>query len=155
MKNTKGKKCTQCKKYRLNEVFSLRPDTGRLHTICKLCIEIYRKEYRKIHPYNYFYTLSPEKKKKFREYYIKYSKTPKGKLISSRAVKKWEAKNREKVKIHRKINNLIRDKKLERKPCIVCGDKKSDAHHPDYSKPLEVMWLCRLHHKAEHSRLLN
>lgn len=26
-------------------------------------------------------------------------------------------------------------------------------HHPDYSKPLEVVWMCRPCHLAEHKRL--
>ena len=31
--------------------------------------------------------------------------------------------------------------------CSECGaDCKPDAHHPDYSKPLDVVWLCRTCH---------
>ncbi len=41
---------------------------------------------------------------------------------------------------------------LKRKSCEKCGAKKTDGHHPDYSKPLEVVWLCRKHHKAAHGR---
>ncbi len=36
---------------------------------------------------------------------------------------------------------------LTQKPCEVCGKMKSQAHHNDYSKPLEVRWLCPKHHK--------
>jgi hypothetical protein len=36
-------------------------------------------------------------------------------------------------------------------PCEVCGDLKVTAHHDDYSKPLDVRWLCRLHHSRAHS----
>lgn len=32
-----------------------------------------------------------------------------------------------------------------------CSEKKPDAHHPDYSKPLEVIWLCRTHHQQLHN----
>lgn len=37
-------------------------------------------------------------------------------------------------------------------PCEVCGVTKVHAHHTDYSKPLEVRWLCHEHHKAEHRK---
>lgn len=36
-------------------------------------------------------------------------------------------------------------------PCLVCGDEKSEAHHPDYSSPLDVVWLCPAHHKQAHA----
>lgn len=33
--------------------------------------------------------------------------------------------------------------------CEKCHEKKPlDKHHPDYNKPLEVMWLCRSCHKV-------
>lgn len=31
-------------------------------------------------------------------------------------------------------------------PCSVCGEIKVEAHHADYDRPLEVVWLCRKHH---------
>lgn len=39
---------------------------------------------------------------------------------------------------------------IEKKPCQVCGAFDSQAHHEDYSKPLEVIWLCRRHHLETH-----
>lgn len=30
--------------------------------------------------------------------------------------------------------------------CEICPEVKIEAHHSDYSKPLEVRWLCRYHH---------
>lgn len=48
------------------------------------------------------------------------------------------------------VNNAIRDNKLFKEPCEICGDKKSHAHHDDYSKPLNVRWLCAAHHKQWH-----
>lgn len=35
-------------------------------------------------------------------------------------------------------------------PCWVCGEK-AEAHHPDYSRPLDVVWLCSPHHKQAHA----
>lgn len=42
--------------------------------------------------------------------------------------------------------------RLKQEPCIKCGDENSQMHHDDYSKPLEVTWLCRECH-LEHHRL--
>lgn len=41
---------------------------------------------------------------------------------------------------------------LIRKPCEVCGDVKSQGHHDDYTKPLEVRWLCHAHHCEVHGK---
>lgn len=45
----------------------------------------------------------------------------------------------------------IREGRLMRAPCEVCGAAKSDAHHDDYAKPLAVRWLCRSCHKKHHA----
>lgn len=41
----------------------------------------------------------------------------------------------------------IRTGILVRQPCCECGKSKSEAHHEDYAKPLDVQWLCRFHHR--------
>lgn len=40
---------------------------------------------------------------------------------------------------------------LVRQPCEVCAAEKVQAHHDDYSKPLDVRWLCRPHHDEHHA----
>ena len=35
-------------------------------------------------------------------------------------------------------------------PCEGCGTTNVQAHHDDYSKPLDVRWLCLTHHAAHH-----
>lgn len=42
---------------------------------------------------------------------------------------------------------------LERMPCVICGDKKSVAHHESYEKPLDVVWYCCVHHAARHKQM--
>lgn len=56
------------------------------------------------------------------------------------------------------VGNAIQRQKLKKQPCFVCGETKVDAHHPDYSRPLDVIWLCRPHHiklHAEHMKYKN
>ena len=48
--------------------------------------------------------------------------------------------------------HAIRSGKLARQPCEQCGTEPAQAHHDDYSQPLNVRWLCRHHHR-EHHRL--
>jgi len=42
---------------------------------------------------------------------------------------------------------------LQPQPCAVCGCEKAVAHHEDYTKPLDVTWLCRTHHQLRHSEI--
>ena len=64
-------------------------------------------------------------------------------------------KNNKRYKGERKAQSLlwkaIDRGKIVRQPCEVCGCEKADAHHQDYNKPLEVIWLCRKHHKEWHN----
>lgn len=54
----------------------------------------------------------------------------------------------EAYRAHTAVNNAIRDGRLEKEPCLFCGDVEVHGHHRDYSKPLDVVWLCpRCHHR--------
>lgn len=50
------------------------------------------------------------------------------------------------------VNNAVRDGRLEKWPCQVCGNAKSVGHHVDYDNPLGVVWLCQAHHKQVHAQ---
>lgn len=39
---------------------------------------------------------------------------------------------------------------LQKQNCSVCGDPNSEAHHDDYTKPLDVVWFCLMHHQYRH-----
>jgi hypothetical protein len=64
--------------------------------------------------------------------------------------KRWRERNPEKVKAHWTVSNAIRYGKLKRQPCQECGNPKSHAHHHDYNKPLDVIWLCHPCHWKMH-----
>jgi len=56
----------------------------------------------------------------------------------------------EKALAVRMVRSAIDSGKLIRQPCEICGDAKSHGHHEDYSKPLDVIWLCPQHHMDVH-----
>ena len=51
------------------------------------------------------------------------------------------------------LNYYVEKGIIQRLPCVKCGNVNSQGHHPDYSKPLEVIWLCQAHHTEEHKRI--
>ena len=80
-----------------------------------------------------------------------YQSTPAGKKAVERATKNYREQNPEKYHATNIVNNAIRDGKLFAEPCEICGViDKVHAHHDDYSKPLNVRWLCPLHHAQWH-----
>jgi len=40
--------------------------------------------------------------------------------------------------------------KIAKKACNICGELDVQAHHLDYNNPLNILWLCPLHHKLIH-----
>lgn len=57
---------------------------------------------------------------------------------------------RKKANVRAYTKEYIKRGALKKLPCSVCGDANSQIHHPDYDKPLEVVWLCRKHHLELH-----
>lgn len=58
----------------------------------------------------------------------------------------------EKESARRKVAYAIRKGHLIRQVCEKCSNPKSQAHHDDYSKPLNVRWLCFEHHREHHGQ---
>lgn len=58
----------------------------------------------------------------------------------------------EKVKCRNKTRYAIRTGVLKKQPCEVCKNCYVQAHHEDYTKPLEVRWFCAKHHAAHEKR---
>ncbi len=64
---------------------------------------------------------------------------------------RFRASHPEKYAAHAILGRAVRSGKVKPQPCIKCG-KKAQAHHEDYSKPLDVMWLCPAHHMEQHRK---
>ena len=76
--------------------------------------------------------------------------TPEGKAKRDASSKRYAVKNRIKRLAKDAVHNAIRAGKMIKKPCKICGENKVEGHHPDYTKPLEVVWLCDKHHTEVH-----
>lgn len=134
------KKCFKC-----NEVKSLSEfyrhsemKDGHLNK-CKMCTKKDVRLDRKNSPNARLYD-----KKRWRE-------SEKRRERQAKNTKIWREKYPEKYKAHNILNNAIRDKKIKKMNCEICGDK-AHAHHDDYTKPLDVCWLCPIHHQSLHHR---
>lgn len=92
-----------------------------------------------------------------------YHQSPRGRLAKKRyeLTEKGREKRRTHAIAHRIANpekKLARDRalaavragKITKQNCVICDCDQSFGHHEDYSKPLDLTWLCRKHHTARH-----
>ena len=82
-----------------------------------------------------------------RDYYVEYDRE---RSKAPERIKSIGRRTPVRLKATQKVYQAVKRGKLVRQPCEVCGAEKVEAHHPDYSKPLDVMWLCRKHHADWH-----
>ena len=79
----------------------------------------------------------------------------KSRLNSKRWKKKVRYKNIQdpiKSSARAKLNHALKTGLIMRFACLKCGEAETEAHHHDYSKPLDVEWLCRPCHAAAHRK---
>ena len=58
----------------------------------------------------------------------------------------------ERIAARKAVFEAVRSGRLIRQACERCGDYPGHAHHEDYSKPLDVRWLCRSCHREYHEK---
>ena len=84
---------------------------------------------------------------------IKYNNTKKGRIKIHRDRKKYRANHPQKIIAHNKIGNAVHYGHIppsNTQICNVCGEKAEHYHHNDYSRPFEVIPLCRNCHVTIH-----
>lgn len=116
-----------------------------------------------------------EKRARRAEYMRNRRSTPEGKAENSALRKQWRESERgkevasmpdnrkreaertaamrekypERKLARQRLRNAIRRGDIVRQPCQTSGcTRKAQAHHKDYSKPLEVEWYCQPCHMA-------
>lgn len=64
----------------------------------------------------------------------------------------YRRKDKIRAKAHRDLSRAVMEKKIIKpEHCQLCGKNKPlDGHHNDYTKPLQIVWVCRLCHRKIH-----
>lgn len=127
-----------------------RQSSGTIKRDCKECWKAYVKANRMVRTEQYReYERSRANAPHRVEARKAYAQTPEGKAAGNRAKRAFIERNPLKRAAHVMVGNALRDGRLVRQPCEACGEC-AQAHHDDYSKPLEVRWLCTTHHAEWH-----
>lgn len=132
------KRCFKCGEDKPLDEFYRHPRMADGHfNKCKDCAKTDTREHRRVserpREYDRERNHRPERRGRWEEKRIKY-----------------RYRNPEKYKAHNALNRAVKDGRVMRQTCEVCGEK-AQAHHDDYSKPLDVRWLCPLHHARHHA----
>lgn len=145
---------------------------------CEKCYSReYNQEYNKKfakHRKEWFreHNSKPDIKKKHREYSRKYYEKNQEEIISYSKEYQKNPKVRQRLKEIEKIRRskpdysikakarslarkAVNEGKIKRQCCEICKNPEAVKHHPDYSKPLEIRWLCsRCHGKTWRKEIL-
>jgi ribosomal protein S27AE len=139
---TKFKKCFKCQSVKPLDDFYKHPAMADGHVNkCKECNKNDVTAHRN------------QNLEKVRAYDRERGKIPERIKAQTEITRLWRADDKRRMAAHIAVAGEIRKGSLVRNPCVRCGEKKSLAHHEDYDKPLEVMWLCQPCHKQRHKEL--
>jgi hypothetical protein len=124
------KTCKDCKQEKQESDFYARD------TACKECRKACVRLHRRTHP-------------SVREYDRERAKTPERVAKATSNTARWLAEHPEAYRAQTAVGNALRSGVLKKSPCQVCdGENDIHAHHNDYSRALDVVWLCaKCHHR--------
>ncbi len=147
------KRCSICKTEKpLSEYYKSRIYKNKQHyqPRCKKCfIDYYKQNKEERIKYQKKWVI--ENIDKVTKHRKKWSKENPDKLAKSQ--KAHGKKYPDRIKARNAINQRLFHGRLVKLPCVTCQAMPTEAHHPDYSKPLHVVWLCRRHHLEVHGRV--
>ena len=140
------KRCPKCETFKKREAFcKSNSSKDGLQSWCKKC-KIKKQQSIESKKYQKKYRQTKITTEDRRRYGRKYDQSDKGKETIRKKDRKYKEKYPEKVKARSAVATAIRLGKLKQQSCH-CGEAEVEAHHEDYSKPLDVEWLCKKHHK--------
>lgn len=152
----KQKTCKKCNITKPLTLFYKEPRLFDGHSnSCKMCKKKQSNDYRKsnlekVREYdrNRPNTLLRLEKERTRK------KTKQQILNKRKSNQLWAKNNKIKKRAHAIVQRAILVGEINKKPCVVCGDTKSEAHHENYNEPMNIVFYCRQHHQERH-RILN
>lgn len=148
--------CSKCKVKKSYDEF-YRDSTAKdgYNSICKLCRLKWDRERRKNDPrwvakrklQNHLYHI--ENREEISKRKKKWVESLEGKISHRMSTRKWKRKNNTKVKAHSAIERAVKKGVLvPPKHCEICkSTHRIEAHHPDYRRVLDVIWLCKHCHE--------
>ena len=137
------KQCRKCKEDKPLSDFHKHPtNKGGLQAYCKACSNLARRAYQRKYHYK------PQKGIK-----KKLWADPKSRAMLKAWKEKFHKERPQEARAQWKLQAEVKLGRIKRGNCEQCGQPNAHAHHDDYSKPLEVRWLCNKHHRELHRKL--
>jgi len=97
------------------------------------------------------YKQTPQGRLQHKQSNHRYYQTEKGKLQKKTCQNIMNHEYRLAHRAHITFFRALKNSKIQKDVCFVCGANTNiEAHHEDYSKPLDVIWLCQKHHREKH-----
>jgi hypothetical protein len=115
--------------------------------ICRKCVNERNRAWQAAHQ-NYHRERCRTWRAEHREYLKEYRQRPD---IAAKDRPRVRHTTPEKRRARSAVLNELRGGRISPQPCEVCGVAKTEAHHDDYSRPLDIRWLCSSHHKRHHA----
>lgn len=145
------KRCPKCKEIKtIADFTSDSTQHDKLNVYCRRCSSFKDKKYREKNK-----ELLKEKRRQ------RYGYKPKRKgldpLKRNLSIKAYRQRNKDKLNARARLAYAVKIGKIEKPDkCSICESKtKIEAHHPDYKKPLEIIWVCfQCHREKYHERMV-
>ena len=134
-------KCPSCGEVKIHNIINFKPAKDMrcgLTNICRTCKQGIDREYSR----------------KYREKNPEWKKfdNKRNEHLIRKLVKEYYYKYPIRVRALIEFRRALKNGKIKRFPCKVCGEEKVHGHHEDYNKPLKIIWLCSKHHRRVHGK---
>jgi len=148
------KTCFKCgRELPLSEFYVCRQMSDGHFNKCKQC---YRNDVKENRAKNIVYYRQYDRKRAQIPYRVEarkeYAESERGKEVAREQGRLNRIKHADKVRVRAILYRAVKRGEIQKQCCEICGSANVQAHHPDYSKPMDVMWLCPKHHAWIHDR---